>query len=118
VLNFFRAASSRKKNSSAASFSATQYSSHLYGGYFTPGDRPSKLQSPKYVEPLIKRMQARDRRENPSLLFRRLEADLEETAPLVNFFRKRQSLIDIDGDRPIAKVALFIQESLRLSVMI
>jgi hypothetical protein len=43
---------------------------------------PLGLQSPKYVEPLIKRMPARDRRENPFLLFRRLEADLEETAPL------------------------------------
>jgi adenylate kinase len=56
-------------------------------------------------EVLVARMLGRGRADdNEETIRRRLEVYREQTAPLIDFYRQNNSLVIIDGDRPIAAI--------------
>lgn len=65
------------------------------------------------TESLVARMLARGRQDDTeATIRRRLEVYREETAPLIDFYEKRESLIKIDGNLAMSQVTLTLQESL------
>jgi adenylate kinase len=62
---------------------------------------------------LVERLLSRGRQDDSeSVIRRRLEVYLEQTAPLIDFYRSRQRLADIDGSLTVAEVTARIQQTL------
>ena len=69
------------------------------------------------TESLIARMLQRGRKDdNENLIRRRLEVYQEKTTPLINFYKQRRCLIDIDGNLTPEAVSQSIREKLSLAV--
>jgi len=74
-------------------------------------DRVINLEVPDDV--LVARMLSRGRQDdNDAVIRRRLEVYREETAPLIDFYRGRQSLIDINGDVSVEAVTTAIKAAI------
>jgi len=74
-------------------------------------DRVINLEVPDDV--LVARMLSRGRQDdNEAVIRRRLEVYREETAPLIDFYRGRQSLIDINGDVSVEAVTTAIKAAI------
>jgi len=66
---------------------------------------------------LVERMLGRGRQDdNEAIIRRRLEVYHEQTAPLIEFYQRRQCLKTIDANLPVEQVANILQESLRQPV--
>ena len=62
-------------------------------------------------EVLIDRLLARGRADdNEKTIRRRLEVYREQTAPLIDFYRDRQQLKSVNGDRPIEEVTVALKQ--------
>ena len=62
---------------------------------------------------LVERLLAQDRLDDTeAVIRRRLAVYRKETIPLIDFYRKRQCLVTIDGNGSQSEVAQFLQESL------
>ena len=62
---------------------------------------------------LVDRMLARGRQDdNEDTIRRRLDVYREETAPLIDFYQRRQCLTTINGNPPLVEVTQTLQESL------
>ena len=67
------------------------------------------------TESLIRRMLHRGRQDDQdNTIRRRLEVYREKTTPLINFYRKRRCLINIDGNLSVAEVTRSIDNALSL----
>ncbi|NER27122.1 MAG: adenylate kinase [Symploca sp. SIO1C4] len=65
------------------------------------------------TEVLVERMLARGRRDdNEDAIRRRLEIYQENTAPLIDFYQRRQCLAKINGNLPLGEVTSKLQELL------
>ena len=65
------------------------------------------------TENLVERMLARRRLDdNEETIRRRLEVYQADTAPLIDFYQRRNCLTNIDGNLSLNEVALILQESL------
>jgi len=74
-------------------------------------DRVINLEVPDDV--LVARMLSRGRQDdNEAVIRRRLEVYREETAPLIDFYRGRQSLININGDVSVEAVTTAIKDAI------
>lgn len=74
-------------------------------------DRVINLEVPDDV--LVARMLSRGRQDdNEAVIRRRLEVYRQETAPLIDFYRDRQSLVDIDGDVSVKAVTTAIKDAI------
>lgn len=62
---------------------------------------------------LVERLLSRGRQDDSEdVIRRRLEVYLEQTAPLIDFYRSRHRLADIDGSLTVAEVTARIQQTL------
>ncbi len=67
------------------------------------------------TESLIKRMLQRGRQDdNENTIRRRLEVYQEQTSPLINFYRKRRCLININGSLSVMEVTCSLENALSL----
>lgn len=67
-------------------------------------------------EVIIERMLARGRADdNESVIRRRLEVYREQTAPLIDFFRDRQQLLEIDGNAAVEAVTERLVSALQVA---
>lgn len=57
---------------------------------------------------------ARRKDDDPEVHRRRLEIYVKETAPLEDYYRRQGVLAQVDGDRPVAEVAVRIRRAVRL----
>ncbi|WP_338429384.1 adenylate kinase [Synechococcus elongatus] len=65
---------------------------------------------------IIERMLARGRADdNEAVIRRRLEVYREQTAPLINFFRDRQQLLEIDGNAAVEVVTDRLVSALKVT---
>lgn len=62
-------------------------------------------------EVLVKRMLGRGRQDdNEETIRRRLEVYRNQTAPLIDFYSKRDSLLSVDGARPLKEVTDYLKQ--------
>lgn len=60
---------------------------------------------------IVTRMLARGRADdNEETIRRRLQVYREQTQPLIDFYSKKESLISVDGDRPVSEITAHLQE--------
>jgi adenylate kinase len=65
-------------------------------------------------EVLVARLLSRGRRDdNEEVIRNRLQVYREQTSPLIDFYRDRQQLISVDGNRPIEQVNAELQQITR-----
>jgi adenylate kinase len=68
-------------------------------------------------EELIRRMLSRNRSDDKEeVVRRRIEIYQEKTRPLIDYYRQRDLLVEVDGQQPIAEVQAEIVSSLRTTV--
>ena len=71
------------------------------------------------TESLIRRMLQRGRQDdNENAIRRRLEVYQEKTSPLIDFYRKRRCLIDIDGNLSVTEITSNLENALSLKSQI
>jgi len=79
------------------------------------GDRSSFFRVINLVVPdevLVKRLLGRGRADdNEETIRHRLQIHHQETEPLIDFYKKRDRLVSIDGDRPVDEVARALTEA-------